>query len=259
MAEKILALTTDGRLTFCTASPENRGKGRCNHATHILPGETTQKFLFRVAEEKLFPVKEVMMDLPIEIQHLNEALLKLDKKIKEPLEIRVVGGYASCHMTNNATKDLDSCVRLSAEIQSLVDEVSDEMAGNVEKNWLNDEVLRFAEFSDKETNRLLQYINSNPTETTYESTLLPGLEKLKVYVAKPSILMCMKYAATKNRTSEKDVDDFKKIIKFKKYKADEIIKIMKDDYSMDFEKSEIATDLFMWGIIGEEEWSTLVT
>lgn len=32
---KILALNKEGKLTYCTSSPENIGKGRCNHVDHI--------------------------------------------------------------------------------------------------------------------------------------------------------------------------------------------------------------------------------
>lgn len=34
MKNKVLALTKDGKLTYCTASEENRGKGHCNHLNH---------------------------------------------------------------------------------------------------------------------------------------------------------------------------------------------------------------------------------
>ena len=48
MAKGRLALNTDGKLTFCTASEENIGKGRCNHLLHQSPGETTENFIDRV-------------------------------------------------------------------------------------------------------------------------------------------------------------------------------------------------------------------
>ena len=37
MAKKVLAMNVNGDLTFCTAEPEKRGKGRCNHIAHQRP------------------------------------------------------------------------------------------------------------------------------------------------------------------------------------------------------------------------------
>ena len=36
---KRLAITKDGRLTYCTASEENIGKSRCDHIAHQKFGE----------------------------------------------------------------------------------------------------------------------------------------------------------------------------------------------------------------------------
>ncbi len=49
---KVLALTTDGRMTYCTCEPEERGKGRCNHIAHQEEGEKTQDFINRVSSLK---------------------------------------------------------------------------------------------------------------------------------------------------------------------------------------------------------------
>ena len=45
---KRLAMTTDGKLTYCSASDENIGKGRCNHIGHALKGESELDFLNRI-------------------------------------------------------------------------------------------------------------------------------------------------------------------------------------------------------------------
>ena len=50
---KRLAFTKDGKLTYCTASEENIGKGRCNHVAHQQIGETTKDFIIHVNEELL--------------------------------------------------------------------------------------------------------------------------------------------------------------------------------------------------------------
>lgn len=46
---KVLALNTDGQLTYCTAPEELRGKGRCNHIFHQNNGESKEDFLKRVS------------------------------------------------------------------------------------------------------------------------------------------------------------------------------------------------------------------
>lgn len=50
---KVLALTTDGRLTYCSASPENIGKGKCNHVLHQNKNESNENFAKRIAESLL--------------------------------------------------------------------------------------------------------------------------------------------------------------------------------------------------------------
>ena len=48
---KILALTNDGRITYCTASEENRGRGRCPHLAHQSTNESEEQFVTRANEE----------------------------------------------------------------------------------------------------------------------------------------------------------------------------------------------------------------
>lgn len=42
-----LAMNSEGQMTYCTASEENIGRGRCNHIAHQKPGETPQEFCER--------------------------------------------------------------------------------------------------------------------------------------------------------------------------------------------------------------------
>lgn len=53
---KRLAMTIDGKLTYCLATEENVGKGRCNHVGHALKGESQVDFLERTI--KIRNVKE---------------------------------------------------------------------------------------------------------------------------------------------------------------------------------------------------------
>lgn len=48
-------MTTDGKLTYCSATEENVGKGRCNHIGHARNGESPEYFSKRMqAEDILF-------------------------------------------------------------------------------------------------------------------------------------------------------------------------------------------------------------
>ncbi|NLZ80352.1 MAG: hypothetical protein GX913_00885, partial [Clostridiales bacterium] len=51
---KVLALTEDGRMTYCTAPEDQRGKGRCNHIMHQKEGQSVVEF---VEEAKNFEEK----------------------------------------------------------------------------------------------------------------------------------------------------------------------------------------------------------
>ena len=46
---KMLALNTEGRITYCTVDPEMRGRGRCNHIEHQNEGETASEFIERIS------------------------------------------------------------------------------------------------------------------------------------------------------------------------------------------------------------------
>lgn len=50
MSKAVLAATIDGRVTYCTCPPEQRGKGRCNHVFHQEEGETESQFMERIQQ-----------------------------------------------------------------------------------------------------------------------------------------------------------------------------------------------------------------
>ena len=43
-----LALTKDGKLTYCKAKPDNFGKGKCNHVEHMKDEESEDVFISRI-------------------------------------------------------------------------------------------------------------------------------------------------------------------------------------------------------------------
>ncbi|MGM0197352.1 hypothetical protein [Enterococcus sp. AZ180] len=50
---KVLALTADGEMTYCSAAPEMRGKGRCNHVDHQKEGEPVEDFINRINSDDI--------------------------------------------------------------------------------------------------------------------------------------------------------------------------------------------------------------
>lgn len=74
MISKRLALNKDGNLTYCTATEENIGKGRCNHLIHQNIGESNESFLNRINEkESLY--KNYLPD-ELYLESLNKQLKK---------------------------------------------------------------------------------------------------------------------------------------------------------------------------------------
>lgn len=48
---KVLAMKSDGSISYCTCPPELRGKGNCNHVAHQEEGETEIEFINRVSDQ----------------------------------------------------------------------------------------------------------------------------------------------------------------------------------------------------------------
>lgn len=69
---KRLALTKDGKLTYCNASEENIGKGRCNHIAHQRAGESMQSFMNRANEELC--KENVKKHKPLTDQEMNDIM-----------------------------------------------------------------------------------------------------------------------------------------------------------------------------------------
>ena len=107
---KVLALTEDGRLTYCTCSPEQRGKGRCNHISHQEERESPEEFVARInqisneiqkdnVQNKKEEEKKNILKLPfnqkMEMVKNNENLeiLCLDKEISIRSEIAKQGYF----------------------------------------------------------------------------------------------------------------------------------------------------------------------
>lgn len=91
--QKILALTKDGRLTNCTADPDKRGIGRCNHVAHQEEGETDANFAIRVADINFKHQEEIVEDTTVEDESApitQEEILKGRERLFELLGTRDV-------------------------------------------------------------------------------------------------------------------------------------------------------------------------
>lgn len=85
---KVLALNNKGQMTYCSASEENRGKGRCNHIAHQKPNESKEEFLERAEKEmeKLNNEKDLDKEIELNVEHIsyndfNEEII-VHKKVK---------------------------------------------------------------------------------------------------------------------------------------------------------------------------------
>ena len=80
MPTKRLAMTTDGKLTYCTADDEHVGKGRCNHVAHQKVGETQEAFLERASQAIPDQNRGSLKDLS-EIKTLDEMIPEMSSPI----------------------------------------------------------------------------------------------------------------------------------------------------------------------------------
>ena len=74
---KVLALNTNGDITFCTCPPELRGTGRCNHIEHQMPGESATDFITRIenrvsVDDNPYSAKDMVDQKPYILKLCNE-------------------------------------------------------------------------------------------------------------------------------------------------------------------------------------------
>lgn len=71
--EKRLALTKEGNLTYCTASDENLGKGRCNHISHQGVNQTKEDFLNSLSDTcKILNYNYISKETKVQTTFLDE-------------------------------------------------------------------------------------------------------------------------------------------------------------------------------------------
>ena len=70
---KVLALNMDGTMSFCVASEEDRGRGRCNHIAHKMENETTDEFVERISQSNLSDAN-IERDVPDQKEFVMKAI-----------------------------------------------------------------------------------------------------------------------------------------------------------------------------------------
>ena len=93
--QKVLALNVDGKLTYCSCQPDQRGKGRCNHVTHQKAGESIDDFMQRINWNGEKEASEIVLNAvkPIQQEEIDELAAKIDQ-------------IAGCHVTGDNLKEV---------------------------------------------------------------------------------------------------------------------------------------------------------
>lgn len=262
--EKRLALTKDGNLTYCTAPEDLIGKGRCNHIAHQGTNESKTEFLNRIS--KITNKGVIDNKTPKEIVALNDALSSLDKKLVNagytpynPLVINAIGGYATYHLTWNATMDIDSVRRIKDDVKLMINEVALEN-GNLEADWLNDDPLNTGIQHGQITayGLHLATTRSDLFEETHRN--LDDMQCIKVNIAKPELVCLMKFGAIEGREKQKDQDDIVKICKAEKWSATDLWNKMSDLGFNDYmEPAEYGSITYEMGLMKDDEYVDFIT
>lgn len=92
---KVLALNTDGDITYCTCPPEGRGKGRCNHVTHQNDGESPEEFIERINSISFEDggINAAAQSKEITQEEINQFAKEIDD-------------IAGCHVTSDNLRDV---------------------------------------------------------------------------------------------------------------------------------------------------------
>lgn len=86
MAKKVLAITKEGKLTYCTADPDKRGIGRCNHVAHKEEDEEVSDFIEKHSKKgKIIPYKMSILE--------QSKLMEIRNRTDLANEDCIEGGY----------------------------------------------------------------------------------------------------------------------------------------------------------------------
>lgn len=256
---KRLASNSDETMTYYNTLGKNIGKDRRNHILYRRNDESVQEF---IARNSLKFEIDPNSNIPIEIQYLNKGIEELDREMSildyNEITIKTVGGYASCHLTNQATADIDSIERIDSKIKDLANNIAERSNGYLEENWLNDEISTYCG-GDQISNHMIRFLQNHNECFFEDDSNLGNLQKITIMKANPEAILCMKLGAIKSRSKEKDISDFRKIVQSQSWSVNDIWNICrKFKISQFMEKGELASDLFFVGLITEKEFAELL-
>lgn len=96
MSKGVYALSKNGSLSLCTAPPEKRGQGRCNHIEHQNDNESVNEFIKRIEFVKTYETKQNSNHEIKNTSKTNDAFLQShnQKAYKETVEM--LNKYGKC-------------------------------------------------------------------------------------------------------------------------------------------------------------------
>ena len=139
---KRLAMTTDGKLTYCTSSDDNMGKGRCNHIAHQKNRQSPEAFLeYAENEKKFLEIKKLPIAKLKEMYKNDEVDPKLLCRIDKAgmLKFMLSKGYTEFHelvkSKNHSIKAM--LAEKGLYLEKLKDDQSPEVRAEVAKHGVN--------------------------------------------------------------------------------------------------------------------------
>lgn len=121
-----------------------------------------------------------LLDRDAIIRYLHELATELPDGAQE--EIVIVGGsMLACRGLRNATHDIDTARRISAQLGGAAARVADRHPEDLERRWLNDAAVAFVPSTD-----IVDVVDSDP---------ILELGTLTVFTATPDAVFLMKLAA----------------------------------------------------------------
>lgn len=113
-----LAITVDGKLTQCTASEENIGKGRCNHIAHQQEGQSVEEFIESIEEQIKIEEHAKAQNVKIETKSLASEIP--DQK---PIIQKLISNYANVENPDweNVIKDIKNPFHIGAESEGTLE------------------------------------------------------------------------------------------------------------------------------------------
>lgn len=212
-----LALTVDGRITYCTAPPDKIGMGRCNHVEHQKDGESVEEFVRRSDHKKTEQSKRSIEEFEIALELLQEKLAKSKNRI----EIKAIGGFALMYHKvnkNRLTMDIDTVTKdYNEKVQQHILEVSKELG--LPKDWLNNENV-----IDNDTEIVEAMIDAYWIKQDY------GLENIDFKVASIETLTNAKIIAVDSHKESGRLQDIPDLLDLLEYQGIETVQQFDQKY-----------------------------